>query len=182
MANDTEINIGGTWKSIDNCEVNIGGTWKSVSTIEVNIGGTWKEVWAALAYALSGATIGDTNIGDATAMLRVNSDGTTDKQEGTGAAWTPINATTDWVQPNSYSSNDHWVRFEYVSGDSVGFTGTLNSWLQVSGVGGANQSMGWSSVALDRSGVYSVQIATDSGGSNVVAGPTNYTLTANGGS
>ena len=38
------INIGDTWKEIEEIKINIGDVWKDVSEIKVNIGDVWKDV------------------------------------------------------------------------------------------------------------------------------------------
>lgn len=89
MAEETSINIGGTYKDIDNCEVNIGGTYKQVTDIWANIGGTFKKVWTNLAVTLAGLTSAApiTSIiltgGDlAETSLRLNTDGTLETAAG----------------------------------------------------------------------------------------------------
>jgi hypothetical protein len=125
-------------------------------------------------YTLSGAIIFDVDTTQATCGIRVNLDGTIDKLQGP-ASYTQISSATDWVIPNAQSSVAHWVRFERISGDTIDFTGTLSTWQQLN----ANREINYdvNSVSI-RSGIYSVEIALDSGGTNIVAGPVNYTITA----
>ena len=72
-------------------------------------------------YALSGETIIDSITSrTATAGVRVNSDGTIDKLVNT--TYTQIDATTDWVIPNTAADGDHEVRITAVTfNEGAGF-------------------------------------------------------------
>lgn len=61
MANDLSINVGGTWKSIDNAEINVGGVWKQVDSVKINVAGVWKTVWENVTAALTGASLLDSS-------------------------------------------------------------------------------------------------------------------------
>jgi hypothetical protein len=37
-----QVNISGTWKTINGIQLNVGGIWKTVTNGQVNIGGVWK--------------------------------------------------------------------------------------------------------------------------------------------
>ena len=135
----------------------------------------------AVDYGIYTSNVLDT-VGDGSrpceAGVRYNTDGTIDKVVYNNS-YTEVQ---NWCTPTSYADvQDHWVRFVRISGDSAGFTGTLNTWLKVSGTSSSNREIVYnvSAGAGILSGTYSVEIATDSGGSNIVAGPSNITLTAN---
>lgn len=95
------INIGGTFKTIDDCDVNIGGSWKQVTSIWVNIGGTWKRAWTNYDVNLDGAAFSS----GIHARAYINSDGTVD-------AWTQESgyvqqdAATDWIIPNASAASE----------------------------------------------------------------------------
>ena len=137
-------------------------------------------VGAHITYTLSGGTYVHENTGDATCGVRVNTDATIDKLEG--AVYTQVDTATDWAIPNdTAAATDHWVRFERISGDTSGFTGTLSTWLKVTGGSSSNRQISYSNSSGILVGIYSIEIATDSGGTNIVAGPVNYSITANAG-
>lgn len=135
----------------------------------------------SISYAVDSTNVLDT-VGDGSrpceAGVRFNTDGTSDSRVYNADYTT---ARLNWVSPAGHSSVDHWIRFERISGDTAGFTGTLSTWLQVSGGSGSAREIYYyvAAGAGLLSGTYSAEIATDSGGSNIVAGPTNFTLTAN---
>ena len=59
-----------------------------------------------------------------------NQDGTKDFKDNTDAS-TQVNATTDWVIPNSAAPGSYRIRHTSATGDTADFTpaGTINSWL-----------------------------------------------------
>jgi len=181
MAENVELNIAGVWKDIDNCEVNVGGVWKQVTSIEVNVGGVWKQSWVNKVYNLDGQNISLTDApGPILTGIHINSDGTVDQRSDNNVSdnIVQIDSATDWVIPNSISATTHYVRATQNSQTGGGtLSGTLNTWLALStdrfwtieraAVAGTGSSI-WS---LD------IEIATDSGGTNVVATGT-YVLTS----
>lgn len=40
-----KINIGDSWKDVDEVKINIGGSWKTVTKVQINIGDVWKDVF-----------------------------------------------------------------------------------------------------------------------------------------
>jgi len=75
----------------------------------------------------------------------------------------------DWVEPKGYSATDHWIRFTVVSGDTPSGSAT-GSWLKLSGSGSADRH--WYLLGVTGNSVatsWTIEIALDSGGSNVVA-------------
>jgi hypothetical protein len=74
-------------------------------------------VWAYGVVALSGETI--SNLSSGTAAVRVNTDGTVDKLDP-GAS--QIDASTDWIIPNSAASSLYEVSWSQVSGDTPSYS------------------------------------------------------------
>lgn len=83
-------------------------------------------------------------------------------KEGDLAVYTEIH---DWVVPNDFQQGPYYIRVTYESGTTPDF-GTLDTWLSSA----SNVIFGWShNGPIVREGVVKVEIATDSGGSNIVA-------------
>ena len=113
--------------------------------------------------------------------FRFNTDGTVDQHtdDNTTDMYVQVDAATDWIIPNSAATTSHWIQVQQNSqtggGTLSGSVGT--SWVQMS------SSLEWSIERQAVSGVgtsfwsLAVAIATDSGGSNIVASGT-YTLTS----
>lgn len=102
---DMHIKQGGSWKPIANCKVKVGGAWTQVQTIYAKVAGTWQQIWQYFTVTLSGATISASGASTPIrATLILKSDGTTQKRED--APPVQINASTDWVIPNSAASGD----------------------------------------------------------------------------
>lgn len=113
---DMHIKQGGSWTSIANCKVKVGGAWTQVSKIYAKVAGTWQTVWTNYVVTLSGATISASAAGSPIrCTLILKSDGTTQKREDAPPA--QINASTDWVIPNSAASGDFDAKWT-VSGDA----------------------------------------------------------------
>ena len=135
----------------------------------------------SIQYAIDNSVVFDT-VGDGSrdcqAGVRFNTDGTADSLVYN---FSYSNDRLNWVTPTAVSSEDHWIKFERISGDTDGFTGTLSTWLQLSGGSGSAREIYYYVLAGAGllSGQYSAEIATDASGTNVVAGPTTFTITAN---
>lgn len=117
----TEINVGGTWKSIDNCEVNVGSAWKQVEAIEINVGGTWKTVWTNETVTVSGQTIvSEFSPSTCYARVKVDNDGNIYESKDTGTpSWTQIDTATDWLRPTTNAPSDYEVRFTGLTGSAL---------------------------------------------------------------
>lgn len=92
-----------TWKRIQGLYFKTGAsTWKTVTAAYIKTAAsTWKEFYRNFALSLSGYTITD-NV--SIAALHINADGTTD-QFRTMSGTDQINASTDWIIPNSASGD-----------------------------------------------------------------------------
>lgn len=113
----------------------------------------------------------------ASAGVRINSDGTVDKQ--VGGVYTQIGTLTDWIIPNAGSAATFYIRATEVSftenetNPTVFSTknGTMSSWITV----GGGQSREWSLDGStntagegDNEWVIDLEIARDSGGVQVL--------------
>lgn len=115
----------------------------------------------------SGPGIVDADGSNALALLIVNSDGTTDKDEG--GSVTQINSADDWLRPTSIAPGPHRVRFTLQSGDtpnSGNSSGSLGSWLALT----SGRSIGYNATSSTLSGTILVEI--DDGNGNVLASAT----------
>jgi hypothetical protein len=88
---------------------------------------------AAAVFTLNGEINIDHDVeepGEATIGIRVNTDGTIDKQEGT--TYTQLSPTTDYVIPNDADKTD--VRFKVTNnGDTLdGTSDAVGSWVNIS--------------------------------------------------
>jgi len=125
-------------------------------------------------YNLDGHTVTHSvsNGSTAEAGVRLNADGTVD--QNVGGTYSQIDAVTgDWR--NGLPENGEYARFTRTLGDSSDFTGTLGSWTAIS----TNPEIFYQHANNDteRDGTYTIEIATDSGGTNIVASG-SYLLSA----
>lgn len=81
----------------------------------------------------------------------------------------------DWVANAHATIGDgYWIRVTLTAGDALD-TGTAGSWLQLS----SDRTFGYSQSGLgSKSGTFTIEIATDSGGSNIVDTRAGVTLDA----
>jgi hypothetical protein len=106
---------------------------------------------------------------DSTARMQFNSDASISSNGSNSGAWgSPITANI---------GNNYYIRADYVSGTSPSGA-SLGTWLALSTARQWYVSRSGISGVGTTSGVVSVRIATDIGGTNVVAGPTNFTMNA----
>ena len=164
---DTEINVGASWKSIDNCEVNVGSSWKQVETIEINVGGTWYTVWQNKSVTLpadSGVFDNSSGSDNPTyAGVSFNTDGTYDSYNASGS----LTERGTWF--TGYTpGTELWIKCT-VTGDTVaGGSDTTGSFLQCS----ANRKWFYadsnSSAASVENGTWTIEVSTDASGTPVV--------------
>jgi hypothetical protein len=149
-----------------------------VERLQVRVGGGWivMIVASAIAFPIGGdvvtlsGTSGSPNYATDTASValagwRFNSDGTVDKMEG-GSAF-QFNSTTEWVIPNVYGNGPYWIRYTEDSGATANWisNSAKNTWLALT----SDRIWQWTSNIGIRTGAGKVEIAKDSGGSNIVA-------------
>jgi hypothetical protein len=94
---DTQINVGGVWKDIDNAEVNVSGTWKDVNCIWTNVAGVWKRAWTNYDVQLSGENFSS----GSQCRIYVQADGQMGVYVIEVGYPVPIDTATDWIIPNS---------------------------------------------------------------------------------
>ena len=164
------IKVGGVWKELDTGSngpaFKVGGAWKVPDAIHIRVGGVWKEVWTQAVYNSATVASSDTDPSDAHTEIELRTDGSLfRKVSGVD------NDFGSWVTPESYSGDqDHWVRFTQNSGDAPTTEGhTLGTWAKVSGTSSSNRYIRYDVLtSIDKQGNFTVEIATDSGGSNIV--------------
>lgn len=160
--------VGGTWRTLASGWVKVGGAWQEVQSAWVKVGGAWQQVYVALTINLSGTAISpvsDSNFAldpaTATAGWSFNKDGDATRVSGTAYNPTP----DEWADPNTTDiGSSYWIRFTAESGDAVTI-GTLNTWLALT----TTRTFYWQVSGGILSGVVKVEIASDSGGSTIVA-------------
>lgn len=84
------------------------------------------------------------------------------------------NLGTDFTDGYPTPGADTWIRATLLSGTSPNGGNSLNTWHQVTGAMGVTRAWAWTRTAVGdgagtTTGSLTVEIATDSGGSNVVA-------------
>lgn len=173
---DLHIKQGGAWTPIANCKVKIGGAWTQVKKAYVRVAGTWQEVWSNWVVTLTNASaigLGNTGVG-----FRWNSDGTIDRTTNGGLTWSQINASTDWIIPNSETSAESCVirftefsasaQWQYLTG------GTLvdgSTWHALT----SNRTIyGNSSTGAEATCVLTVEISADGGSTTLDSGTFSF--------
>jgi len=124
------VDDNGTLREIVGVFVNDNGTLRDVQKGFVNDNGTLRQFFSRGTLTLSGGSADSTASDPSNAIVRFtfNEDGTVDRtQEGSTAQ---VDASTDWVIPNSAAPGDYEIRFTSLSGDSPTVSGGTaeNSW------------------------------------------------------
>ena len=104
MAIETHIGVGGAYKQATEIHIGVGGVWKDCSEVHVGVGGVWKQVFQKVAITLSGQSVSEVGAGEQIAGIRINTDGTIDQRTAL-ATYTQIDASTDWIIPNSAAAD-----------------------------------------------------------------------------
>lgn len=105
--------------------------------------------------------------------VQLNSNGTQYRAAAAGS-WTDVGGG-HWL--DSGTNADFWVRATLVAGTMDWLNSGYGTWLQL------NVSRNWGLVDTSpgvaaETGTVRLEIATDSGGANIIAGPVDYTLSA----
>lgn len=120
---------------------------------------------------VSGATISDNDSVVARAGVRVNNDGTIDRN--VGGTYTQISASTDWIIPNAHPGLTYHARLTVSSGDGPTAGSSINVWHLT------NDSPNWyiENTANDiQNGTWLIEISGDGG--ETVEDSGSYTVTA----
>jgi hypothetical protein len=162
MAQTISVYNGSSFKEATEVHMYDGSVYRDCSEVHVWNGSAWKQVFAKVAPAvvsLAGFAISYETAGGDTVALRINSDGTID--QGKGGVYTQINSGSDWIIPNSASTENTYHVRATLTGDSL-TTGTLNTWLEI-GV----DTTEWTRFALFSYTELTISISDDGGSSTI---------------
>ena len=179
---DMHIKPAGSWKSIDNCNVKVSSAWKQVQKIYAKVGGAWKLVWQYLTVSLpSDDSQFHTSNADVAcfAGISINSDGNAYVVGTTGPGnvnKTAINLGA-WIVAGTTS--DFWVQHSSHSGSALDAgSEATETWHACTSTSSFYIKDSTSSATPDpETATFTIKIATDNAGSNVIATQT-YTPTA----
>jgi len=143
---DNKINIGDSWKSLDEIKININDSWKDVDEAYINVGDSWKQFYNNNQNLGNLFIDGESVIEDETGTHTITTHGNTYiesvqhtcgdgsvKFDGDGDYLTTPNHT-DFDFSNDDFTIDTWVRFnneggvEVIAGQWLLANSTLNSW------------------------------------------------------
>jgi hypothetical protein len=159
---------------------NDAGTWRAIQQAWYNDAGTWRQFWSAVTFTVNAnnvASVGDTSIQNsfinAESYVQLLTTGGLENggNSGGGGTWgTPVGGTPGAT---------HWVRATLTAGSIPNLfeSAALNSWIQISslpfwGNTRAHTNLGTTTSTL------TLDIATDSGGSNIVSTRTGLIISA----
>lgn len=182
MATSLNVKDGGTWRTAVGVYVKDGGVWRDCQNVYVKDGGTWRLVFSkAVVYnpitGLQGTTYTTTDAapGLAETTLDLNSDGTWEVTNSGGPT------TGNWGS-NIVGSN-YWVKFTRTAESTLGVGGGASTattgWLNLGGAQTITCTRSTSGVnPSQRIATYTIEIATDSSGTNIVSTTTGLVLVA----
>lgn len=166
---------GGTWRKAKELHYRDAGTWRKLKEAWYRDGGTWREVFSA-GGVVNPLPIVNTEAfsiapADAVAAIEFTSAGVL-RIYGAGVL------TQSWYLPNEAGiGSAHWVRVSVTSGSGPNAGSTTGVWHSLSSL----RNWSWqvtSNFGGVRSGVITVEVASDSAGANVVASKSGITMTA----
>lgn len=110
----------------------------------------------------------DADPNDTTAGWLFNTNGSVQRYNGNPPVLVGFQVGVEWISASPLI--DYWIRFTTESGDAANGGDSLGIWHQVGGAGASNRSVLWEQTVIGtRAGTAKVEIATDSGGSTIVA-------------
>lgn len=155
---------GGAWRKAKELYYRDSGVWRKLKEAWYRDGGTWRKVFSSAGpVPLPGGTASSAVFsGTATAFIQFTSAG--------HVTFSPnSSASHDWYLPNTTGiGSSYWIKATLAGG--VGPTsGTLNTWLSLAAAQTWSNSL---STNGNRDTVLTIQIASDSSGSNIVTSGT----------
>lgn len=173
---DLHIKVSAAWKAIDSAYVKVGGAWKTVDNVYVKVAGAWKQAWQNAVYSLSNiGNYSDTAAATQTYSVRLwfRTDATVDVVRNIGGT---TNDVETFVIPTSLATG-LYIRCTQTVGTALNLGDTLSTFHALS----TQRSFGLqytSSGGFDEvSATLTFDLATDSGGTNIVATKTGCILT-----
>lgn len=160
---------GGVWRTAKALHYRDGGVWRNLKAAWYRDGGVWRKVFQSFT-ALTGVT--------ATSSIAPGSTDPTVELRSTGEIWayeatTPLVAVASWGSPTTSGAGaDFWVRATLGTGTGTITSGTFGSWTNLASTQSWTMAAAPSGQARNRTVSY--EIASDSGGSNIVGGGTLY--------
>lgn len=169
---DGHVKVGGTWKALEGIHVKVSGAWKEVQTGYIKVSGAWKEFYTSVieqTYELSGST-GSPNVTTSTEST-ANYAGwiiapTGDVLQNENGTQIPFRNNIEWAFP-AVDIGNYWVRWTANAGDEPNLsTPTEGVWTETT----SNvQFLWWQTINGSRNGSIKIDIATDSGGLDIIA-------------
>jgi hypothetical protein len=156
----THVNDSGTWRELTNVYINVSGVWTEIQEVYVNDAGTWRSVFVKAVVTVSGESVfTDVHVSPdpGTAFVRFNTNGTVDSL--VDGVTTQIDASTDWIIPNSAASGLYEIMAHQNSGDAVTPSAALDTWLALS----SSRQWGFSSTALNVTANLTISIRFNGG-------------------
>ena len=162
---DAHTKVSGVWKKLEGIHVRVSGTWKEVENGFIRVSGAWKQFYAAVTYQLVSGDIDDISVPSPTrAEYQLQNDGDewSIKQQGADAD------EGNWIEPKARADNGAYVRCTVNSGTLSGGDAT-GSWIALSTTRAWYVTQAGTGVTTAN---ITVEIATDSGGTDVRASNT----------
>lgn len=177
----TYVKDAGTWKPVTGLYIKDAGTWKTVKQGWVKDAGVWKQFFSGFTLQNSpGSNYGfdDTINYDGftipSANLTYNSDGTW----GAVGVYSGSSASGNWGTPTTAGiGSNYWVRYTRTSTSGTGSSTATTGWLQLNTGRQISATKSNPNVGV-YTATWTIDLATDSSGTNIVKTFTNVSLTA----
>lgn len=184
MATEFYYRASGAWRKAKEVYYKQAGAWLKGKEIWYRAGGVWRKVFAGgftsfvSPLSAQGQTYTNSADGAASVQFKIKPDGTWEVTFDNST----VVATGNWGQPTTPGAGDsNYAQYELTSttgsSSNTSWTSTTG-WLPVSGTPTASVSALAISASRIRTATYTIRIASDSAGSNIVSLTTNVTLQA----
>jgi hypothetical protein len=159
MATELHVKSGGSWRKAKEVHVKASGAWRKAKEVWVKASGTWRKVFQSFSPTEPiPLTSLENNPLEAYFFLRTN--GVMD--------WNFNNAPVsgNWALPTTTDAGAaYWARVTVLTGNSPTGTPGAGTWYNL----GTEQVWVWNTLGPDYNGTFKLEIASDSGGENIVA-------------
>jgi len=171
---ELKINDSSTWRNITEVKVNDAGTWRTIQDIKINDAGTWRTVWQYFAppspFTAYDVWSDDVPGNSTVSTITFNSDGTI------SASFSPNDGgstfgSSNWGAPTTTGiGSGYWVKLTATSGTFT--TNGASTFTNLASAISATKSGNSGTASV----TFTIQIATDSGGSNIILTSTGNLL------
>lgn len=179
------FNDANTWRQMSGLYYNDANTWRTITAAWYNDNGTWRQFYSTAAVVnpivftgepYDSSAAGGGGGASCSQTLTLNTDGTF-SVTGSGDAYETDSG--NWYSPTTTGiGSSYWVRFTRTAWNSQGSATATTGWLQLSSARSISAAASATFNVVNCAATWTIEIASDSGGTNIVSTTTGVDMTA----